>query len=68
MRRHGAAARLDQLRPSLRVPLFVLRQFFKNRRPLIVLLGRGHGTVQGDSVHLDDIILPKTGNVRCGGL
>ena len=47
---------------------FVLRKLLKNCRALIVLLSRGHGAVQGDTVHLDDVILPISSNVRCGGL
>lgn len=61
---HGAAPRLNQPRPTLRVPLFVLRELFKNHRALIVLFGRGHGAIQRDTVHLDDIILPITLDVR----
>ena len=45
MRRHGAAPRLNQPRPTLRVPLFVLRELFKNHRALIVLFSRSHGAI-----------------------
>jgi hypothetical protein len=66
--RHAAARRLDQSRPALGVTFLVLREFFKDYRPLLILLGGGHRTVERDPVHFDEIVLLIARNVRLGGI
>ncbi len=66
--RYDAARRLDQPRPALGMAFLVLREFFKDRCPLLVLLGGGHRTVERDPVHFDEIVLLIASNVRLSGV
>ena len=45
------------LRPALGMAFFVFGELFKDGRPLFILLGGGHRTVERDSVHLDEIVI-----------
>src|SRR5207245_2394490 len=63
---HNPSGQLNEPGPTLGMALFVLREFLKDRRPFFISFGGGHRMVKGDSVHLNNIILLITGDVRCG--
>ena len=66
--RHACRPPIGSAAPSVGHGVPRSREFFKDRRPLLILLGGGHRTVERDPVHLDEIVLLIASNVRLGGV